>query len=126
VEETIDKALAGGTCTTFKLVDGDAVGDVLFEAGEYTLDEIIRLVNERSRAYSARRDGDVIRLATLAKQVKPVDGGHFATKHLTTELSGLRCNRHERRKAKASREGKREHDHSRSRCAPLWRKRCTD
>lgn len=74
-----------GSNKSVKLVDGDKIGDVTFEAGKYTLSDIVRIVNEKSKTFTAREDDQKVKLAT---------------KHLTTEPpSG--GNRHERRKAAA-------------------------
>lgn len=39
---------------TFDLVDGDMVGDVRFDAGSYTLEQVAERVNEESKTMSAR------------------------------------------------------------------------
>lgn len=79
------------TRASFTVAQGEKVGDVSLDAGEYTLDDIVRIVNEKSRQFSAREDADKVLL-------KPKY--HLATKHLTTEPPTPR-NRHERRKAEA-------------------------
>lgn len=95
MEKTIFKNRSIGQtgCEVFTLVDGDKVGDVVFEAGDYTLPDVVRIVNERSTGFSAReRDGDIV--------LKRVIDRVLATKHLTTERP-TGGNRHERRKAAA-------------------------
>ncbi len=98
---------------TYDLVVGDKVGDVVFDAGSYTLEQIVERVNAESKTVLARVEDEKIKIKMLKVVMKSRSIGFSQTSTYVEPLEALRGsirepselpvtgNRHERRKARA-------------------------